>query len=479
MNYSIIKYVLGIVLGFLSVFLMLPVLVAVIYKESAGYCFLACSLGSLLLGIMIAGEKPKNRKVHAREGMVMVALSWVIMSIMGAIPFVATGAIPNFVDAVFETVSGFTTTGASIMPAIEHLPHSILFWRCFTNWIGGMGVLVFIMAVLPYLGASNLYLMRAESTGPSVGKLVPKIQTTAVLLYGIYVGLTVLQIILLLLGKMPLFDAVCISIASAGTGGFAVLNDSAASYSSYCQIVITIFLFLFGVNFKFYFLLLNKKMKDAFAMEEVRWYFIIYIAVVGMITADICTDVGELAVSIKDAAFQVSSIMTTAGFASVDFVKWPEFSQALLVLVMLIGACAGSTGGGMKVSRILIYVKSIRNELQYQLHPRCINKVKMDGKVVDDAVLRSARIFLAMHFVVAAVSILILCLDKYDLLTNFTAVMATLNNIGPGLGAVGPMGNFSGFSILSKFVMIFDMLAGRLELIPMLLLLNPATWKKH
>lgn len=479
MNYSIIRYILGIVLQFLSLFLMLPALVAWIYGEEAGFYFLACALGALLVGIMIAGEKPANRKVFAREGMVLVALSWVLLSAIGAIPYVVTGSIPNYIDALFETVSGFTTTGASVLADIESLPYSVRFWRCFTNWIGGMGVLVFIMAVLPYLGASNLYLMRAESTGPSVGKLVPKTQNTAIVLYAMYVILTIVQVVLLLAGRMPLFDAVCVSFASAGTGGFAVLNDSIASYSSYIQIVTAIFMFLFGVNFKFYFLILNKKIKEAFRLEEVRWYFIIYTVVVLMITADICADVGQLAVSLRDAVFQVSSIMTTTGFATVDFGQWPEFSQALLVVVMCIGACAGSTGGGMKVSRILIYVKSVKKELEHQLHPRSVRQIKSDGKVVDVDVVRSAKVFLVMYWLIAIVSMLILCMDKYDLVTNFTAVMATLNNIGPGLGVVGPTGNFGGFSILSKLVMIFDMLAGRLEILPMILLLTPATWKKH
>lgn len=479
MNYAIIIYVLGYIFNFSALFMVLPCVAALAYQEKEGWWFLISAAVIGLIGFVLTRRKPENKKFYAREGMVVVALSWVSISVLGAVPYIVTGAIPDLTDALFETVSGFTTTGASILGDVEALPHCVLFWRCFTNWIGGMGVLVFIMAVLPNLGANNLYLMRAESTGPSVGKLVPKIQKTAFWLYAMYIGLTVLQIVLLLLGGMPLFDAVCDSFATAGTGGFAVRADSIASYSTYIQVVITIFMFLFGINFKFYFLIISRKFRDAFHMEEVRWYMVIYVAVVLLITADIASDVGNLAVSLRDAAFQVSSIMTTTGFATVDFNGWPVFSQTLLVMIMYVGACAGSTSGGMKVSRFIIYAKSIKKELEFQLHPRSVRKIKAEGKTVEHEVLRSTKAYLVIFMAVQMASMLIISLDGFDLITNFTAVATCLNDVGPGLGMVGPMGNFSEFSVLSKFVLMFDMLAGRLELIPMMLLLTPATWKKQ
>lgn len=479
MNYSIIIYVLGYIFDFSALFMVLPCIVAICYQEMAGVWFLVCALAIGLAGLVLSRKKPENKKFYAREGMVVVSLSWVFISFIGALPFVLTESIPDFTNALFESVSGFTTTGASILDEVESLPHCVKFWRCFTNWIGGMGVLVFIMALLPYLGASNMYLMRAESTGPSVGKLVPKIQKTAFWLYAMYIGLTVLEIILLIPGGMPVFDAICDSLATAGTGGFAVRTDSIASYNSYIQIVITIFMFLFGVNFKFYFLVISKKIKDAFRLEEVRWYLMIYVAAVLLIAADITQDVGSLAVNLRDSAFQVSTIMTTTGFATVDYCTWPAFAQALLVLLMYIGGCAGSTSGGMKLSRIIIYVKSIKKELEFQLHPRSVRKIKVDGKTIEHEVLRSTKTYLIIYFAIMTISLLIICFDNFDLVTNFTSVAACLNNIGPGLEMVGPTGNYAEFSAISKYVLMFDMLAGRLEMIPMMLLLTPATWKKQ
>lgn len=479
MNYSIITYVLGYIFNFSALFMLLPCLVAVIYRENDGWWFLLFAIVVGIIGFLLTRKKPKNKTFYAREGMVVVALSWVSLSIIGSIPYVATNAIPSVVDALFETVSGFTTSGGSVLSEIEHLSHSIRFWRCFTNWIGGMGILVFIMAVLPYLGANNLYLMRAESTGPSVGKLVPKIQKTAFWLYAMYIGLTVTQIILLVLFGMPLFDAVCDSFATAGTGGFAVLDDSIASYNTAIQVIITIFMFLFGVNFKFYFLIISKRWKDALHMEEVCWYLIIYAAAVALVTVNLTQDVANLALNLRDSAFQVSSIMTSTGFSTVDFNGWPAFSRTLLVLLMYIGGCAGSTSGGIKVTRFVIYAKAIKKELEFQLHPRSVRKIKVDGKVIEHEVLRSAKTFLLLYVAIHMFSVLIISLDGMDLVTNFTAVAACLNDVGPGLGAVGPAGNFGAFSPLSKVVLMFDMLAGRLELIPMILLFYPATWKKQ
>lgn len=479
MNYAIIRYVLGYIFNFSAVFMLLPCVVALIYHETQGMAFLLSSFLIGFVGLTLTRKKPQNKRFYAREGMVVVALSWVFLSIVGSVPYILTGAIPNVIDAMFEAISGFTSTGASVLSDIEVLPNCILFWRCFTNWIGGMGVLLFIMAVLPYLGAGNLYLMRAESTGPSVGKLLPKMQKTAGVLYAIYIGLTILEIILLLLGGMPVFDAVCDSLATAGTGGFAVRSDSIASYNNYIQIVITIFMFLFGINFKFFFLILSKRFREAFQMEEVRWYFVLYSIAVILITLNIVSDVGNVAIALKDSAFQVSAIMTSTGFATVDFVQWPVFSQILLVLLMYMGACAGSTSGGMKISRFIIFAKSIGKELEFQLHPRSVRKIKMDGKTIDHEVLRSTKTFLVMFMAIQMISILIISMDGFDLVTTVTAVITCLNDIGPGLGEIGPTGNFGGFSPLSKIVLIFDMLAGRLELIPMLLLVTPATWRKQ
>lgn len=479
MNYSIIIYILGHIFNFSAVFMILPCITAVIYQEPAGLWFLVCGLVLAFVGVLLSKKKPENKKIYAKEGMVIVALSWLFISLIGALPYMLTGSIPSFTNALFESVSGFSTTGASILNDVESLPCSVLFWRCFTNWIGGMGVLVFIMALLPYLGASNMYLMRAESTGPSVGKLVPKVQKTAAWLYAMYMGLTILQIILLLFGGMPVFDAVCDSLATAGTGGFAVKSDSITGYNTYIQVVITIFMFLFGINFKFYFLLIGKKFKDAFKMEEVRWYFIIYIAAVALITLDITKDIGNLAVNLKDAAFQVSTIITTTGFATADYCTWPLFSQTLLLMLMFLGACAGSTSGGIKVSRFILYIKMMKKELAFQLHPHSIKKIKMDERTVEHEILRSANGFLLVYLLIGIVSLILVSLDNFDFATSFSAVAACLNDIGPGLGMVGPTGNYAEFSILSKYVLMFDMLAGRLEMIPMMLLLTPATWRRQ
>ena len=479
MNYAIIIYVLGYIFNFSAGFMLLPGIVAIIYREQEGWWFLLSALIIGIIGLLLTRKKPENKNFYAREGMVVVALGWVGISILGAVPYVATGSIPNVVNALFESVSGFSTTGASILADVESLPHCVLFWRCFTNWIGGMGILVFIMAVLPYLGANNMYLMRAESTGPAVGKLVPKIQKTAFWLYSMYIGLTVLQMILLLIGKMPVFDAVCDSLATAGTGGFAVRNDSIAGYSTYIQVVTTIFMFLFGINFKFYFLIISRKIREAFQMEEVRWYLIIFAAATLMIAANLTiVQGGSPFYYLHHSAFQVASVMTTTGFATVDFNLWPNFSRSILVVLMFIGACAGSTGGGMKVSRYIIYFKTLRKELSTLIHPRSVKVIQCDGKAVDHDTIRSANIYLIAYIFIYMLSVLLISLDKFDLTTNFTAVAATFNNIGPGLNVVGPTGNFAGFSMFSKIVLIFDMLAGRLEIFPMLILLAPGTWKK-
>ena len=432
----------------------------------------------LTIGIPLTRRKRKSKVFHAKEGAVTVALSWLVLSIAGALPFIISGSIPHPIDAIFETVSGFTTTGASILNNVEALSHCMLIWRSFTHWIGGMGVLVFILCLLPLTGGYHMNLMKAESPGPSVSKLVPKVQSTAKILYTIYIILTIVEIIFLLIGKMPLFDTLCLSFGTAGTGGFGIKNDSIASYSTYNQVVITVFMILFGINFNAYYLLLTKKVMQAAKNEEVRYYLgIIGLAIVAIAinTREMFTSFGR---AFQQAAFQVGSIITTTGYATTDFNVWPVFSKTILVIRMFVGACAGSTGGGIKVSRVLILLKSVKKELKQYLHPSAVEKIKMDGKIVEHEVVRSTNVFMVAYVLIFAVSVLLISLDEYDLVTNFTADTATFNNIGPGLALVGPTGNFGFFSNFSKVVLIFDMLAGRLEIFPLLLLFSRETWKR-
>lgn len=478
MNYRIITYIVGWVFNLQAIFMVLPILTAVIYGEKDIFAFFAAIIICLVIGLPLTRKKPSNKVFYIKDGCVAVALSWVVLSITGAIPFVLSGSIPHPIDAIFETVSGFTTTGASILAEVESLPKSILFWRSFTHWIGGMGVLVFLLSLLPLAGGYHMNLMRAESPGPSVSKLVPKVQSTAKILYGIYLGMTVLQIIFLLLGGVPLFDTLCITFGSAGTGGFGIKNDSLGSYSTYCQVVTTIFIILFGVNFSAYYLILTKKFKAAFHIEEIRYYFGIILASIILIAINTRHMFSGFAQAFQQSAFQVGSIITTTGYSTTDFNQWPALSKTILVLLMFIGACAGSTGGGIKVSRIILLLKAARKEFQLYLHPNAVKKIKMDQKTVPHETLRSTNIFLSVYLIIFCGSVLLISLDNFDLITNFTAVAATLNNIGPGLEIVGPMGNFSSFSYLSKSVLIFDMLAGRLEIFPLLLLFFKNTWKK-
>lgn len=458
--------------------MVLPVLTAMVYGEKDIFAFFAAIVVCLVIGLPLTRKKPTNKVFYIKDGCVAVALSWIVLSITGAIPFVLSGAIPHPIDAIFETVSGFTTTGASILTEVESLPRSIIFWRSFSHWIGGMGVLVFLLSLLPLAGGYHMNLMRAESPGPSVSKLVPKVQSTAKILYSIYLGMTVLQIIFLLLGKVPLFDTLCITFGSAGTGGFGIKNDSLGSYSTYCQVVTTIFIILFGVNFSAYYLILTKKFKAAFYIEEIRYYFGIILAAIILIAINTRHMFSGFAQAFQQSAFQVGSIITTTGYSTTDFNQWPALSKTILVLLMFIGACAGSTGGGIKVSRIVLLLKAARKEFQLYLHPNAVKKIKMDQKTVSHETLRSTNIFLSVYLVIFCASVLLISLDNFDLITNFTSVAATLNNIGPGLEIVGPMGNFSSFSYLSKSVLIFDMLAGRLEIFPLLLLFFKNTWKK-
>ena len=478
MNYPIIFYILGCVLKFEGAFLMLPALVAIVYREAMVYPYLLMAGSCLLIGQILTWKKPKSSALYTRDGFVSVALSWIVMSIFGALPFVLTGDIPFFVDALFETVSGFTTTGASILTDVEALSHASLFWRSFTHWIGGMGVLVFIMAILPLMGGSTMNLMKAESPGPSVSKLVPHVKDTAKILYSIYIAITICEVFLLCIFGMPLFDSLTITFGTVGTGGFGIKNDSMGSYSPALQNIVTIFMILSGVNYTAYFYLACGKIKEAFRLEEVRWYFIIILASAGIIAVNTRHMYPALEETLRHAFFQVGSIITTTGYATTDFDLWPEMSKCILVILMFIGACAGSTGGGIKVSRLVILFKTIRKELSLIIHPREIRKIRMDGRVVEHETVRSTNVFLVTYFAILLISTLLVSVDEFDFTTNFTGVLSALNNIGPGLAKVGPTLNFSIYSPFSKLVLIFDMLAGRLELFPLLIIFMPSTWKR-
>ena len=479
MNYSMIFFIIGWVFIIEAALMAPSALVAVLYSERSIWAFAAAIGLCLLLGVPLVRKQPANKVFYAKEGCVTVALSWIVMSLMGALPFVFSGVIPSIVDAMFETVSGFTTTGASILKDVEVLPRCMLFWRSFTHWIGGMGVLVFLLCLLPMSGGGySMNLMKAESPGPSVSKLVPKVRSTAKLLYGLYVALSLLELALLLLGSMPLFDALCTTFGTAGTGGFGIKNSSIGEYSAYIQSLVTIFMILFGINFNVYFLLYMRKPKEALRCEEAGWYLAIIAVSTLIITVFIRNSFPDLVTAFRHAAFQVGSIITTTGFSTVDFNVWPAVPRAILVLLMFIGACAGSTGGGIKVSRIVLLFRTMTREIGQIIHPHMVKKLKFEGRVVGQEVLRSVNAFMVAYVLIFAVSTLFVCLDGFDLVTSFTAVAATLNNIGPGLEMVGPIGNFSCFSDLSKIVLIFDMLAGRLEIFPLLVLFFRDTWKK-
>ncbi|MBE5932543.1 MAG: TrkH family potassium uptake protein [Lachnospiraceae bacterium] len=478
MNYRVITYILGWVLNIEAAFMLMPFIVSLLYGEySKGMAFVWVMLGSVAIGILLVIKKPKDATFYLKEGFVTVALSWIIMSVVGALPFVINGDIPHFVDAFFETVSGFTTTGASILSDVETLARCSMFWRCFTHWIGGMGVLVFLLAIVPMAGGTHMNLMKAESPGPSVGKIVPKVKNNAIFLYGIYIVMTIIMVIFLLAGDMSLYDSLCTAFGTAGTGGFGLHNDSFMSQSPYVQWVVTVFMILFGVNFGVYFLLITGRLKDAFKHEEARTYFTIIFAAAAIMYIDLRDIISGTGNAIRHIFFQIGSIMTTTGFASMDFDQWPETSRFVLVLLMFIGACAGSTGGGIKVARIIILFKTFIKEIISFLHPRSIKKVKVEGKVLEHETLRATNVYFFTFMLIFTLSMFLLTLEGKDMVTNFTAVAATLNNIGPGLSLVGPTGNFGFFSDFSKLVLSFDMLAGRLELFPLLLLFCPSVWK--
>ena len=477
MNSSIIRYILGYILKIEGLLLLLPCLTALIYQEKEGVCFLAVSAICLLVGILITIKKPASFVFYQKEGCVATALSWIVMSIFGCLPFIFTGEIPSFADALFETVSGFTTTGGSILSDVEALSHCSILWRSFTHWIGGMGVLVFLLAIIPMSGGSHINLMRAESTGASVGKLVPKMRYTARILYIIYIGMSLLQFILLIAGNMPVFDALNTTFATAGTGGFGLKNSSLAGYSTYIQWVTTIFMILFGISFNTYYYLLYRNFKKAFSSEEVKYYFLIILSAITIIFIEILETTSGIWDALTQSSFQVASIITTTGFSTVDFNLWPQTAKMILLGLMFIGSCAGSTGGGIKVSRLILLVKTVAKELNSYIHPKSIRKIKVDKKPVEHEIVRTINVYLITFCQICAVSIFAISFDQKDFTTNFTAVAACINNIGPGFELVGPTENFGFFSPFSKYVLIFDMLAGRLELFPMLILFHPVIWK--
>jgi len=477
MNYKMIRNILGWLLLFEAGFMLVPLITGLCYAEAEVWSFAVTALICAAIGSLCIWKKPKDPVLYAREGFVIVALSWIILSLFGAIPFFVSGTIPNYVDAVFETVSGFTTTGASILTAVEPLPRCMLMWRSFTHWVGGMGVLVFIMAFIPLSGGQNMHIMKAESPGPSVSKLVPRVKTTALILYSIYLVLTLIQFILLLCGRLTAFEALCTAFGTAGTGGFGVLNDSMASYSPYVQWVVTVFMLLFSVNFSCYYLFLLGRFKEAFN-GELRRFICIVGAVILVVTLNVRGLFDTLGEALRHVAFTVASLISTTGFSTENFDAWPELSRTLLVLIMFIGACAGSTGGGLKVSRLMILFRGAFNEIGNLIHPRRVKRITIDGHPVEPEVVRATNVYMMWYVLLFTVSVILISFDDHDLITNFTAVTATINNIGPGLNLVGPTGNFAFFSIPSKLVLIFDMLAGRLELFPMLVLFAPATWKK-
>ena len=479
MNSSMIRVILGHVLRIEAAFMMLPCLIALIYGEKEGYIYLIVAGACALTGvIMSAIKKPTDNALYLKEGCVATALSWIMLSLFGALPFCLTGEIPSYVDSLFETISGFTTTGASILNDVESLSYTSLFWRSFTHWIGGMGVLVFLLAIIPLSGGSNINLMRAESLGPSVGKLVPKIKSSARILYVIYFIMTIAEMGLLTIGGMKPFHAITLSMGTAGTGGFGVLNSSIASYSSYCQWVITVFMILFGVNFNAFYFILIGKVRKFFEVEEVRWYLGIILTAILMVSINIRGVYGSISETVRNAAFQVASIITTTGYSTTDFNIWPMFSKVILVVLMFIGACAGSTGGGIKVSRIVIMLKTVKKELNNYSHPKSIKKIMFEKKAVEHEVLRAINVYLITFIIIFTISLTLLSFENHDFSTTFTAVAATINNIGPGLNMVGPTGNFAFWSIPSKFVLMIDMLAGRLELFPLLILFSPKVLKE-
>ena len=480
MNRRMVLKTLGLISLSLAALLVLPLVVSFIYGEiNVADAFLKTILISVALGVVIIFlSRPDSHVIYAKESFVIVSLAWVVTSVLGALPFVFSGEIPNFIDALFETVSGFTTTGASIVADVEKMSHGILFWRSFTHWIGGMGVLVFIMAIIP-VSDRSIHLMRAEMPGPIVGKLVPKAKDTAKILYLMYIVLTVWQVIMLLFGGMSLFESVVHSFGTAGTGGFGIKLDSIGGYSPYIQWVITIFMLLFGVNFNLYYLIILKKFKSAIKSTELWFYFGVVGASILVITANIYPLLNNVSDALRHSAFQVSTIITTTGYATIDFNLWPDLSKAILFILMFFGGCAGSTAGGFKISRVVILGKMIRRELKHMLHPRSVNTINFEGKPLDNSTIKGVSSYFAIYVALFAIIFLVLSIEPFGFETNFSATAACFNNVGPGFALVGPTGNYSFYSPISKLVLSIAMLLGRLEIFPLVLAFSLSTWKKQ
>ncbi len=479
MNHKVITYILGWVLKIEAACMLLPLIFSAVYGEqSAIYAFVVCASACLAAGTLLTLRQPENKSMYSREGFVTVALSWIVISIFGAFPFVLSGSIPNYVDALFETASGFTTTGASILTDVEALPKGMLLWRSLTHWLGGMGVLVFLVAILPLSGSNNFHLLRAESPGPSVSKLVPKIKSTAKLLYIIYIVFTVCEAVLLLIGGLSLFEALTLTFGTVGTGGFAILNAGLAPYSAYVQIVITVFMFMCGIDFSLYHLIYLRKGKSLLHSDELKAYVSIILIAAALIFVNCHSLFASVGEALRHVFFQVVSLMTSTGYSTTDFDLWPQLSKTILITLMFIGACAGSTGGGIKVSRILILLKSIVKEVKIGAHPKSTMKIKMNGRAVEHETVRAVNVFIAAYFSIFALSLIVISIDNFDFTTCFSSVVTTLGNMGPGFSLVGPTRNFSIYSPISKIVLTLDMLIGRLEIFPILILFSPYTWKK-
>lgn len=480
MNKRSIIYILGWVLIVDAVAMQIGTITSLIYGEKEAWYFVLTGVVSAILGVLaIKVKKPKNMVLYQKAGFASTALSWILLSLVGCMPFWLSGEIPSFIDAFYETVSGITTTGATILNDVEALSKGMLMWRSFLHWLGGMGVIVFLLAIIPKLGGQqNIFLMKAESPGPIIGKAVPRMRNYATMLYGIYIILTALEFILLLFGGLNVFEAINTSFSTAGTGGFGIYNSNAAAFDSYyVQTVIAVFMLLFGINFSVYLCLIARKFKQSLKFEEL-W---IYLGIVAVSTAIIAFNISSIYKpydAFHQSFFYVSSIISTTGFGLTDVNKWPELSKTVIIILTFIGASAGSTGGGFKISRIILLFKEVRKEFSLLVHPRNVKLVKMDGKAVNHDIMRTTSMYLVLYIGVFAISFLLVSIDNMDYTTSFTAVAANLNNTGPGLGAVGPVGNYADFSILSKIVFIFDMLAGRLEIYPLLLLFAPSAWKK-
>lgn len=480
MNRRMVLTTVGKIILLEAILMLLPTTVSLIYKEyTALFAFLITIAISAVLGLaLIFFSKPKDQVIYAKDGFVTVALAWISLSLIGALPFCISREIPSYIDALFEIVSGFTTTGASILRDVEALSHGMLFWRSFSHWIGGMGVLVLIMAIVPNVSDRSIHIMRAEMPGPTVDKLLPKAKDTAKILYIIYIALTLLEFVFLLFGGMPVFDSIVHAVGTAGTGGFGIRADSVASYSPYIQWVITIFMFIFGINFNLYFLILMGRIKNALKSTELWTYIGFFLVASTAIAFNINHLYGSVSETIRHSAFQVSSLVTTTGFSTADFNTWPTLSKAIITLMLFTGACAGSTAGGLKLSRIIIMFKLIGREFGKMLRPRSVRTIKNEGKSVDEAVLSSVTTYFAVYIFCFVTVFLLLSFDKFGFETNFTAAAATFNNIGPGLADVGPMSSYADYSVFSKIILSFSMLLGRLEIFPLIIALSPTTWSK-